>query len=167
MKRLLSIALMVQVTLVGMVSFSRAAEDPFKPKTYYLTGSVFDGSDAITACDSGFHMARGPEIRQPSNLEYASRTPTVYDSITDRGLGPPLNRMGWVRSGVYAADGFVYDCDDNRSALTNQLGMVVALSALTSDSAVGQPPIPPIMWWQETWRVCSQLASVWCVEDPR
>jgi len=65
-----------------------------KPKMYYLTVTGFAGGDAITACDSGFHMASISEIQDPSNLQYATRSTTrsttVYDSIVALVDSPPL-----------------------------------------------------------------------------
>ena len=114
MKRLLLVALMVLVTLVGMVGLSRAQftvkdEVPASAKMYYLTVTGFTGGDAWTACDSGFHMAIISEIQDPSNLQYANRSTAAYDSLVDgQRLGPPSNHMGWVRSGVYPLSGFEY-----------------------------------------------------------
>ena len=131
MKRLLLVALMVFVTLVGMVGFSRAGnavialqatakatngavtEPPgtvnagllAKPKMYYLTVTGFAGGDAITACDSGFHMASLSEIQDPSNLQYATGSTTssitVYDSIVALVDSPPLTRSTTRRATVY------------------------------------------------------------------
>ena len=105
MKPLLLVAVMVLVSLVGMVGFSRAAElqniqksvcpvieciefsvlqsttnqntgaltellepvnarVPARAKMYYLTITGITGSNAITACDSGFHMASISEFQR-------------------------------------------------------------------------------------------------------
>ena len=90
MKRLLLVALMILVTLVGMVGFSRDATA--KPKMYYLTVTDFTGGDAVTACDSGFHMASLSEIQDPSTVQYATRSTTVYDSVVALTDSPPSNR---------------------------------------------------------------------------
>jgi len=114
MKRLLLVPLMVLVTLVGMVVFSQASDTvsglqasansasdaisilqatgnagvPVKPKMYYLTTKYFDGVDATTACDSGFHMASLSEIQDPSSVQYAPRRTPAYDSPYD---SPPYD----------------------------------------------------------------------------
>ena len=123
MKRLLLVAVMVLVSLVGMVSFSRAAESQndtptmsamsntvstlqekvndgvsARAKRYYLTASGFTDADAITACDSGFHIASISEIQNPSNLQFRG-TPAFDSPAYDQKLGPPLDTIGWVRSG--------------------------------------------------------------------
>ena len=92
MKRLLLVALMVLMTLIGMVGFSRAGNTvialqervndgvPAKAKLlYYLTTYGFTGDEAITACESGFHMASLSEIQDPSCVQYAPGRKPVYD----------------------------------------------------------------------------------------
>src|SRR5512136_2364996 len=116
MRRLsLLTALMVLMTLIGMVGFSRAqtlsasalqaavnAGASANAKMYYLTVFSFTGGDAITACDSGFHMASISEIQNPSSLQYADRSTAAYDKLVDgQRLGPPSNHMGWVRTGSF------------------------------------------------------------------
>ena len=218
MKRLLLVALMVFVTLVGMVSFSRAgnavgalqatanpttgavteppatvnagteynwtayyypnngavteppatvnAGVPAKPRMYYLTVTGFTGGDAITACDSGFHMASISEIQDPSNLQYADRSTAAYDSLVDgQRLGPPSNHMGWVRSGVYPPSGSVFVCEDfwdNREDLS---GTTLSLNDWF-EAGIEQTSSTPNMWWQSAHSPCSQPEPVWCVEDP-
>jgi hypothetical protein len=164
MKRLLLVAVMVLVSLVGMVGFSRDAEsqnepltmseisnavraleatanpttgavtelevtvnagDEYSPyydpdkgavieppatlnagvqakrKMYYLTVTGFTGGDAITACDSGFHMAGISEIQDPSNVQYAPRSTTVYDSLVALVDLPPSTRSTTRSRTVY------------------------------------------------------------------
>ncbi len=167
MKRFVLLAVVFLVGFVGMGGFSHAAVDPAEAKIYFLTNDFFDGGSAIKACDTGFHMASISEIKNPNNLRYANRSKTVYDSLIDRqGFGPPLNRIGWVRSGIYPPSGFVYDCDVIKSDLTKQLGTVVAVFALPSNAGTGLPLSPPNLWWQADQHRCSQPEPVWCVEDP-
>ena len=130
---------------------------PAKPRMYYLTVTGFTGDDAITACDSGFHMASISEIQAPGHLQYASRSTTVYDSLVDdQSLGPPANHMGWVRSGVYPPSGFVYDCEDISEYRDIHSGTTLILN----DSSTSN------MWWQAAHQSWSQPEPVWCVEDP-
>ena len=163
MKRLLLVAVMVLVTLVGMVGFSSADN----AKMYYLTKNSFDGGDAITACDSGFHMANISEIQNPSNLQYANRSTAVYDSLVDgQRLGPPSNHMGWVRSGVYPPSGSVFVCEDfwdNRDDLS---GTTLSLLNDWFEAEIEQSASTPNMWWQTAHTLLSQPEPVWCVEDP-
>ncbi len=192
MKRLILLAVMVLMTLVGMVGFSRADNAvsvlqatanttdgaastlqatvndgvPVKPKVYYLTKNTFDGGDAIMACDSGFHMASITEIQDPSNLQYATRSTTVYDSLVDDpGLGPPLKQMGWVRSGVYPPSVFLYDCGDFRDKYDIQLGTTLALYDLPFNSEAARPASYPTKGSYTTHYTCSHSQPVWCAED--
>ena len=192
MKQLLLVALMVLVTLVGMVGFSRAGNEvsalqasanatnetvstlqapvnagvPVKPKMYYLTKNTFDGGDAIKSCDPRFHMASISEIQDPSNLQYVNRSTSVYDSLVDdEGLGPPSNQMGWVRSGVYPPSGFVYDCEDFLENRDNHSGTTLSLNDWF-EAGIEQTAATPNMRWQAAQSPCSQPEPVWCVEDP-
>ena len=219
MKRLLLVVLMILVTLVWMVGFSGAAEDPAtrsvtlvigniqlsldaisndqinvvsalqatanttnetvgtlqatvnegaptRAKMYYLTKNSFEGCNAITACDSGFHMASISEIQDPSNLQYANRSTAEYLLLVDgQRLGPPSNRMGWVRSGVYPPSGFVYDCEDFLERRGNHSGTTLSLNDWF-EARIEQTASTPNMWWQAAHSPCSQPEPVWCVEDP-
>ena len=123
MKRLLLVALMVLVSLVGMVGFSRAGNEvsalqatanpstgavtempatvnagvPARARAYYLTVKSFTGGDAITACDSEFHMASLSEIQDLSKLQYAPRGIPAYDPAQASNQFP--DHTGWVRIG--------------------------------------------------------------------
>jgi len=194
MKRLLSLALMVLVSLVGMVGISSAEDKAIqtvitqlqniqmaaherpatvntgvqvKSKMYYLTRDQVNGDQAIAACSTGFHMASISEIQDPSNLQHANRITTVYDSLVDDpGSGPPSNHMGWIRSGVYPPSGFVYDCDDFPNEHNVQLGTTVALHSFSVNAGPGQPTSHPTMWWHAALHPCNQPEPAWCVEDP-
>ena len=193
MKWLFLVALMVLVSLVLVVGFSRAADKeiqtfitqvrnvqmaiqelaatvntgvPAKAKMYYLTATGFTGGYAIMACDSGFHMASISEIQDTSNLHYANRSPTAYDSLVDDpGLDPPSNQKGWIRSGVYPPSGFVYDCDHFANEHNVQLGTTVALQSFSVNAGPGQLVSHPNRW-RATLNPCPQPEPVWCVEDP-
>ena len=259
MKRLLLVALMVLVTLVGMVGFSRAGneistlealtkatneistlealakatteavteppatvnagteynwtayyypnngavtEPPAtvnagllaKPKMYYLTVTGFAGGDAITACDSGFHMASISEIQDPSNLQYATRSTTrsttVYDSIValvdspsfdqapdqftyefvpfDQASNQFPDHTGWVRTEADALTGLVNNCDVWRSSSDQQSGTTMTRRSLWGENNGHSlyEESDPAAWWQSTQTAsCSQPEPVWCVED--
>ena len=240
MKRLLSVALMVLVTLVGMVGFSRAqtlgaistasgrnvfppypnkeedeiartealaranavsvlqatanpttgavnelldydldtvydwetvyalekvyARVPAKAKMYYPTVFGFTGGDAITACDSGFHMASISEIQDPSSLQYADRSTAAYDSLVDgQRLGPPSNHMGWVRTAGYPLTGFQDNCNFWQSSSDQEKGTTMSLDPILGDA---NPELHDPMWWHKVQQMCSLEEPVWCVEDP-
>ena len=212
MKRLLSVAIMVLVSLVGMVGFSRAAElqniqksmcaviecievsalqattnpttgaltellEPVndgvqvKPKMYYLTKNSFEGGDAITACDSGFHMASISEIeiQDSSNLQYVNRSTTVYDSLVDdQGLGSPSGHMGWVRSGVSSdefPDPFSRSDDCNLWTVRSRAFSGSTAQLLSTWDVLDTCPVPCKRWIPST-STCESYVRVWCVEDP-
>jgi len=185
MKRLLLIALMVLVTLVGMISFSRAGNEvsvlqatantnneavsalqttvntrvPASAKKYYLTVDSFSGSAAITACYSGFHMASISEIQDPGTLRYATRS-------IDQGLGPPADHMGWVRSGYFTTDWVSGNLDLCNSSSGQQSGTMMSSRSRWDVRPSRQYTVVESQWWYATQGVCSQPHSVWCVEDP-
>ena len=207
MKRLLLVTLMVLVTLIGMVGFSRVgnavgalqatvnagdkyrayydpkeavaelsatvnAGVPAKPKMYYLTNKYFDGADAITACDSGFHMASLSEIQDPSNLQYAPKPTPVYDSHDsppfDQASDQFPDHTGWVRTEAEALTGLVYNCDVWRSSSDQQSGATMTRRSLWGENnghSLSEEP-DPAAWWQSTQTAsCDQRESVWCVEN--
>ncbi len=224
MKRLLLVALMVLVSLVGMVRVMSAAgqnEDviqqsldamsndqinvlsalqttanatneavgtlqatvndgvPARAKMYYLTKNSFAEGDAITACDSGFHMASISEFQDPSKMQYAPRRTPAYDAPYDQVYGPPSynapaydqrlglpsNQMGWVRSGVYPLSGFVYDCEDFQGIRDNQAGTTLVFKD-SSEVGAKQPVVTPDYVVHVAEHLRSQPEPVWCVEDP-
>jgi hypothetical protein len=228
MKRLLLVALMVLVTLVGMVGFSRAGKAPAtqsvtpvienkqpsldaisndqinlvsalqasanatneavgglnkalvdipgnvgvaaaRAKMYYLTENSFDGGDAIMACDPRFHIARISEIQDPSNLQYATRSITVYDSLVDDpGLGPTADRMGWVYTGSLPLAGVPDYSDYSMSSIDQQNGITVAFHVhnIWGDLSMDPFSSDPTTGWQTAHRLLSYPQPVWCVGDP-
>ena len=143
------------------------ARVPARAKMYYITKNTFDGSDAIKACDTGFHMGSISEIQDSSSLQYVNRSISVYDSLVDdEGLGPPSNHMGWVRSGVYPPSGFVYDCEDFQDIRDNHAGTTLVFKD-SSEVGAEQTVYTPSAWWQAALQSCTtQPEPVWCVEDP-
>ena len=129
MKRLLSVALMVLVSLVGMLAVSHAEDRAIQstitqlqnmqmeahelpaalitgvqvnPKMYYLTKVQVSRDQATTVCSTGFHMANLFEIVDTSNLQYATGLPDAFSDIVgidDLRDGPSAIDFGWVRTG--------------------------------------------------------------------
>ena len=109
MKRLLSVALMVLVSLVGMVAVSHAGEDRSDSKHHHAIAKHADGSPRVACsayyrspgqpqdvlshrksksrdqatgvCSTGFHMANLFEIVDTSNLQYATGLPDAFSDI--------------------------------------------------------------------------------------
>ena len=216
MKRLLSVALMVLVTLVGMVGSSRAGPDPPtqtvftqleniqqtlsainnavsalqasanatngavstlhatgndvdppKHKTYYLTATSFTGGGAITACDSGFHMASLSEIRDPSNLQYAIVSIPVHEAPPSTvESSHKLNHMGWIRTGEAPLCEYPDNCDFWTSSSDRQSGTTMERHS-SRGSVRPEPSVKdPITSWHKTLTSCALPEHVWCMEDP-
>jgi hypothetical protein len=193
MKRLLLVALMVLVTLVGMVGFSRAGNAvsalqasanatneavgtlqatindgvPARAKMYYLTVTSFTGGDAITACDPRFHMASISEIQDPSSLQYATRSTPAYEappSTVESSHKP--NHMGWIRTGKVPFWGYSDNCDFWMSSSDRQRG--TTMERYSSRGSVRPEPsaTDPITSWHKTLTSCALPKHVWCIEDP-
>jgi hypothetical protein len=142
---------------------------PARAKMYYLTENSFDGGDAIMACDPRFHIARISEIQDPSNLQYATRSITVYDSLVDDpGLGPPADRMGWVYTGSLPLAGVPDYSDYSMSSIDQQNGITVAFHVhnIWGDLSMDPFSSDPTTGWQTAHRLLSYPQPVWCVGDP-
>ena len=181
MKRLLLVALMVLMTLIGMVGFSRAGNTvialqervndgiPAKAKLlYYLTTYGFTGDEAITACESGFHMASISEIQDPSHVQYAPGRKPVYDYF-DQVSDQFPDHTGWVRTETDPVTGEVYDCDVWRSSSDERSGTTMTRRSLRGENKGHSlyEESDPAAWWQSTrTATCAQPKFVWCAEDP-
>ena len=181
MKRLLLVALMVLMTLIGMVGFSHAGTTvialqervndgvPAKAKLYYyLTTTGFTGDEAITACNSGFHMASISEIQDPGNVQYAPGHKIVYDYF-DQASDEFPDHTGWVRTEADPLMGYVYNCDAWRSSSDQQSGTTMTRRSLRGENNGHSlyEESDPAAWWQSTRTAsCAQPKFVWCVEDP-
>jgi hypothetical protein len=131
---------------------------------YYLTPGSYQGDHALTACDSGYHMACIAELPIGNNL--------VYDTargfqLADSGYGPPVQHtysdisevtplVGWIRTGGIAMGSpsdtrYLPNC--NAWTSTNRdFGIVRAAPVL--ESAGGSR--------EES---CFTLQHVWCIQD--
>jgi hypothetical protein len=68
------------------------------PRKFYLTQTLDNGSQALSACAAGYHMASLWEIFDPSNLKYDT---TLGVTQADSGSGPPSKETtasGWIRT---------------------------------------------------------------------
>jgi len=140
-----------------------------KPKMYYLTRNIFDGGDAIKACDSGFHMSSISEIQDPSHLQYAMSNSSAYVPARDEGSEPPAALDGWVRTGLPSAflDPFSRsdDCDLYTTRSIAVSGTTVHLLSLWDVDVPNTNP-DPVRWWISSATTCASNLRVWCVEDP-
>jgi hypothetical protein len=126
---------------------------------YYLTTGIYGGSEALTACASGYHMASLWEILDPSNLKYNTDL-----GITggDCGQGPPtFPSIGWVRTGYYSSTSSTPGQGNCNAWTSSGSGLVGTYAYLThSWETEGD-----IHVWQVNTTSCSQAPHVWCVED--
>src|SRR5262245_44541309 len=102
LERMASVAGWLVATLLVVVALTMGhpATAHAGPKTFYVTVDTFQGNQALTACDPGFHMASLWEIHNTCNLSYDAARGLTRD---DSGDGPPSAGSGWVRTGSSAS----------------------------------------------------------------
>jgi hypothetical protein len=125
-------------------------------RKFYLTQDVFLGSQALTACAKGYHMASLWEIFNVSTLSYDTK---LGQATQDSGSGPPVI-AGWIRT-AFLDDGTSTpgegNCHTWTSAAPGDEGTLVNLAgAWQSPSSVVAP-------WQASASLCSHALHVWCV----
>ena len=123
---------------------------------YKTPDFAYNGANALTACDSGFHMASIWEIVDVSNLRYDPGRGYTKD---DSGQGPPQASDGWVRTGQFAYTGDspgISNCDAWTSSSPSHYGTVVRLA---DDWLAAQ------RHWQGITLNCSTTTAVWCIQD--
>lgn len=121
-------------------------------RAYYLTRTSHTGSEALSACDAGYHMASAFEIANPSALRYDASLGVVN---ADAGSGPPAQGgegVGWSRSG--GTEG------------TRNCGL------WTSDTGEGPWASFTLFGYETqtpgllvTIHSCAQPMPVWCIQD--
>jgi hypothetical protein len=134
-------------------------------RQYYLTADGnYIGSQASTACATGYHMASLWEVLDPSNLRY--NVSLGYDRL-DAGMGPPSATFGWIRTGYESHDGSNPahgpgrpNCSAWSSGSAGNYGTVVRLP-----SDWMQADQQDVLIWDAALRECSEVAPVWCVAD--
>jgi len=124
-------------------------------RRFYLTSQGANGSQALSACVAGFHMAAFWELQDLSALEYA---PHLGRTGFDTGKGAP-NDPGWARTGV--ANNAASSISCNVWTTTSGTGQWVALVEPTSAAGSGSNIAP----WVKGTTACSTSFPVWCVED--
>ena len=129
-------------------------------KSYYLTQTQHNGSQALTACAEGYHMASLWEIRDTSNVRYNTVLGLTY---ADSGFGSPTNQTGWIRTGAVANassnPGFG-NCNAWMSASSMDEGTIVALTP-NWDSA----DVTRISPWLSGTSNCNSNRLAWCMQD--
>jgi hypothetical protein len=132
-------------------------------RRFYVTQDVHDGSQALSACAAGFHMASLWEILDPTQLQYDT---TLGQTTEDSGFGPPSRIGGWVRTGKPSTIGSIYaggaSCSGYSTAAAG-LGTVVSLTSSWDVTIVPAESIAP--WWNGGTSQCENQIAVWCVQD--
>ena len=160
------IALATLMPLVSRGQGNNPIVTQLQPRKFYLTQTEHTGSQALTACASGYHMASLWEILDPSNLQYNKALGTTGD-----GSGPPTSislqnttvNVGWIRTGAASATGFgpgVSNCLIWTSDAEIHTGTLVGLTPAWASSDVS--PISP---WRGLTVSCETQQQVWCVQD--
>lgn len=119
-------------------------------RAYYVTKTVHTGSEALTACAAGYHMASVFEIADPSALRYETALGVVN---ADAGSGPPFGGggFGWARGG--GTEGSL-----NCEVWTSDSGR----GFWASYALLGAELTPGL---QVTYQDCAYPAAVWCIQD--
>jgi hypothetical protein len=137
-------------------------------RRYYVTKTFHDGSQALSACAAGYHMASVFEILDPSNLVYDTALGHTTD---DSGGGPPLwsgvgpIEHGWVRSGAASNAGTGAPGVQNCGAWTATTGVGTAIvPRYAGDWNFGALTVSPWIWANF---LCATAQRVWCVSDPQ
>jgi hypothetical protein len=165
--------LVVAVSLVtGACSLvGRSAPCP-GPLRFYLTRSVFQGNQVLSACEHGFHAASRFEVASLSNLIYDSKLGVVSD---DSGAGPPSaaaryaspGPSGWIRTGgdarysegTDAAGSASANCAVWSSSSHDAYGTVAYLK----DRFAIENGAPAL--WDGGAERCDTFHPVWCVAE--
>jgi hypothetical protein len=144
-------------------------QPPFAQRTYYLTQTEHNGSQARTACAAGYHMASLWEIFDTSNLKYNTELGFTQG---DSGFGPPTAGpgppgqplpVGWIRTGARAVSSTgpgLGNCNAWTSASDTVFGTTVSLLFLWSST-----DLTIISPWFASTTGCDDLRKVWCVQD--
>ena len=131
-------------------------------RRYYLTAIDFwNGDEADTVCEVGFHFASLWELLDTSNLDYYFGSDSAY--MTDSGSGPPATREGWVRTGYGNNTGTTpgqANCDGWTSPNETDYGTTALLPGAWSD-----PAFQVIHTWDVRVEPCDSGSNVWCIED--
>ena len=133
------------------------------PRKYYLTQSQHDGSQTLSACAEGYHMASLWEIHDPSNLRYDT---TLGFTTADSGSGPPasLNSNGWIRTGNVASPGSGVLGQSNCSAWTTAASTATgSVAGLHFSWTAGVVTV--VSPWYGVEATCDTNVRVWCVQD--
>lgn len=176
---LLSTALLVMLPVASAAAPARIQIDA--RRDFYLTRGAFTGSQALTACAAGFHMASIWEIKETTLLRHNTR---LGRNLGDSAFGGPpsavtldhVDGVGWLRLGSGGSD-----CSRWTSGSSSDLGAYAALEFVSpfDDYGTGGTSGDPCdregcepMWLtgrnlacDGTFNSTSVIPGVWCVQD--
>jgi hypothetical protein len=162
-EKMKKIASLLIIILIGVAIDGDAKQ---KLRKFYLTQDIFTGSQVLTACAKGYHMASLWEIFDTSNLSYNTNLGFISD---DSGSGPPAGIQGWIRTGGSSNSDVTQPGVDNCDAWTKDtdtdLGTVVELEQGWAHEFPGDNPTTIISPWGTENTLCFEPLQVWCVQD--
>lgn len=158
---LLLCALATLLPLTGRGQGNNQGGQPqFGPRKFYMTNTTHDGSLALSACASGYHMASLWEIFDPSNLSYQTE---LGLTMADSGSGPPSDIFAWIRTGgpIIPNGGGTgaSNCQGWKSNGHDVFGTRVELPRFWTS------PVATINPWDADSATCNLEQHVWCVQD--
>ena len=168
-EKMKKIASLLFIIFIALASTAFGAKEPRK---FYLTVDSFTGSQALTACAEGYHMASLWEIFDFSSLKYDT---TLGFTVDDSGFGPPTSAVGldpdfggsgWIRTGNISSGisqiAGVDNCFVWTSSSNEHFGTIAGLNQFWGNPAnVISPWFAPHPFFTN----CASAFSVWCVQD--
>jgi hypothetical protein len=159
-------------TLTPVVARGQGGSENAPPhrnlRKFYLTRTIHNGSQALTACSADYHMASVWEILDPSNLRYDTELGRSADSgAVDSGFGPPsgISSAGWIRTGGGMSGGGgvpgVSNCRAWTSGSNADAGSLIYLP-WDAWNLINVTVISP---WSASTDTCESTRPVWCVQD--
>ncbi len=133
-------------------------------RKYYVTQTLHSGSEALTACATGYHMASVWEIFDMSNLKYETQLGLTRP---DSGFGPPTLGIGWIRTGGEpgASEVGTANCVAWTDNTHDRTGTRLFLPRVWVVSNPQLGDVTAISPWVADESPCDQQAHVWCVQD--
>jgi hypothetical protein len=141
-------------------------------RMFYLSKETVQGSQALTACASGYHMASRFEILDVTVLEYDSGKGLTTD---DAGSGPPSKAagyespgaVGWVRTGGPSQftdpGGLPGSARTNCATWSTSSPEARGTVAYLSDEFTRQNAAAGV--WNGGAQACDVPSHVWCVQN--
>jgi hypothetical protein len=156
-----TVLLLIVTALAMQRDVDAAPERRDSRRSFYLSQTAHDGSQALAACASGFHMASMFEILDPSHLRYDT---ALGATDADSGEGPPALKFGWVRTGRFSSRVELPgagNCNVWTSGSNADYGTQVSLDGQWINGTESSPIEP----WEGRATGCFSATPVWCIAD--